>query len=303
MSQFLRQKICLYRLSPVSIDLIEPNLYLGSRSAAEDPETLKKYNITHILTIDDIPLPDEFTKKQNLTTKCICLSDQPREDLLSHLDDTYAFISEGLSKGSVLVHCFFGVSRSASLVIAFIMRKHHMPYERAFEKVRRRRNRVWPNTGFVTQLRLYQEMGYKVDSLYPNYKIYRLHKVANQVRKVRAVPHDCMDVIQDDPGLAPLAPEAKVFCCKGCSRVLADESHLIPHMHQGEICNLLYFVFPIAWMDCCKTVERGLCCPKCNAEVGSFNWNVAIRCPCDATKNPAFCLKPDGVKFIKVSKL
>ena len=167
MSQFLRQKICLYRLSPVSIDLIEPNLYLGSRSAAEDPETLKKYNITHILTIDDIPLPDEFTKKQNLTTKCICLSDQPREDLLSHLDDTYAFISEGLSKGSVLVHCFFGVSRSASLVIAFIMRKHHMPYERAFEKVRRRRNRVWPNTGFVTQLRLYQEMGYKVTHCTP----------------------------------------------------------------------------------------------------------------------------------------
>ena len=38
-------------------------------------------------------------------------------------NDTYQRIDEGLSKGGVLVHCAAGVSRSASTVIAYIMRK------------------------------------------------------------------------------------------------------------------------------------------------------------------------------------
>ncbi|XP_063918437.1 dual specificity protein phosphatase MPK-4-like [Zophobas morio] len=288
----------------ISIDLIEPNLYLGNRSAAKDRETIKKYNITHILTIDQTPLPHEIVKNENLTTTFICLGDQPEDDLLYHLDDTYAFISKGLSKGCVLVHCFYGVCRSASTIIAFIMRKHHVLYKEAFERVQEQRNKVCPNTGLIAQLKLYQEMGYKVDSSYKNYRIYRLQKVANQVREMQLVPQECKDIIQKDPGLGPVAPRANVYCCKECSRVLADESQLIPHKtHQAEVCNMAYFVFPIDWMDCCKILQRALWCPQCNVNVGSFNWNIGIRCPeCHNAHIPAFCLTPARVEFIKGCK-
>lgn len=48
-----------------------------------------------------------------------------------------------------------GISRSASLVIAYIMRKYKCGYEKAYNKVKDRRNIINPNAGFVMQLKQY----------------------------------------------------------------------------------------------------------------------------------------------------
>jgi len=55
------------------------------------------------------------------------------------------------SRGKVLVHCVAGLSRSATLVIAYLMIKHHMPLSQALNTVRRRRE-IFPNDGFLQQL-------------------------------------------------------------------------------------------------------------------------------------------------------
>lgn len=52
----------------------------------------------------------------------------------------------------MLVHCGAGVSRSAALVIAYLMRRFTWPAERAREHARARRSLVNPNQGFWRQL-------------------------------------------------------------------------------------------------------------------------------------------------------
>jgi len=54
--------------------------------------------------------------------------------------------------GKTLVHCVSGVSRSASLCLAYLMKHERMPLRRAFAHLKSRRPSIRPNTGFFTQL-------------------------------------------------------------------------------------------------------------------------------------------------------
>lgn len=67
------------------------------------------------------------------------------------------FISNGLHHGGVLVHCQKGVSRSATAVIMFLMRKANMTMNQAMILCKRRRHVVDPIPSFLTQLRTYEE--------------------------------------------------------------------------------------------------------------------------------------------------
>lgn len=110
---------------PISLDNIDSRLYLGTQSkhilgnnwwnsfnkwflgnvsAAVDVDTLNKYGITHILTLDTCPLPRSITELPHINVKFIHIVDQSKEDLLSHLEETNKFIDEALENGTVLVH-------------------------------------------------------------------------------------------------------------------------------------------------------------------------------------------------------
>jgi protein-tyrosine phosphatase len=54
------------------------------------------------------------------------------------------------------VHCYAGRSRSATVVIAWLMRTRHLSMDDAFALVRSKRELVHPNVGFVSQLRDYE---------------------------------------------------------------------------------------------------------------------------------------------------
>lgn len=55
----------------------------------------------------------------------------------------------------MLVHCYAGVSRSSSFVIAYVMNKYNMKYDDAKEKVKKHRACIHPGDGFVRQLQFY----------------------------------------------------------------------------------------------------------------------------------------------------
>lgn len=153
------------------MNTIIPNkLYLGAYdSIFEVPLTSYIYEkhpvmITHVLNVTkDLPyyhqqcevnalLQDaSSTKTQgNVTYKRISIDDHESEDIGRHFVDAVRYIDQG---DVVLVHCFAGVSRSASVVIAYMMYHKEWTYEEAYEYVKFKRPMVEPNQGFVRQLK------------------------------------------------------------------------------------------------------------------------------------------------------
>lgn len=78
---------------------------------------------------------------------------------------------------------YFGVSRSSSVVIAYLMKSRHLEYGAAFEFVKSKRRFVQPNNGFIGQLKLWQFMGCHIDVDCVKYKLYRLRLAGEQMRK------------------------------------------------------------------------------------------------------------------------
>ncbi|XP_061386165.1 dual specificity protein phosphatase MPK-4-like [Musca vetustissima] len=215
---------------PISLDEIEPGLYLGNLTAATHMETLRSFNISYILTLDSIPLPQHITEASFLTTKYIHIADMPKEDILHHLNTCYDFINEALTTGhNILVHCYFGVSRSSSAVIAYIMKRHNMDYNTAYDFVKSKRRFVQPNAGFAAQLKLWHRMGCNIDPHYQKYKIYRLRLAGDQVRKAKILPPNFNDLIKPDPAITQENPEPIVYRCRKCRRVLASKSNVLQH--------------------------------------------------------------------------
>ncbi|XP_017493105.1 PREDICTED: dual specificity protein phosphatase 12 [Rhagoletis zephyria] len=158
----------------------------------------------------------------------------PKEDILHHLDTCTDFIREALAQnGNVLVHCYFGVSRSSAAVIAFIMKQHDVEYQAAFDLVRSKRRFVQPNPGFVSQLKLYRRMGCKIDAQYQRYKLYRLRLAGEQVRKAKILPQSFNSLIKSDPAVTQENPEPIVYRCRKCRRVLASKSHVLLHNNKS----------------------------------------------------------------------
>lgn len=85
--------------------------------------------------------------------------DDEKTNLLKHWDNTFRYISQAKNDGSkVLVHCKMGVSRSASVVIAYAMKAYDWSFSQALDHVKKQRNCIKPNKNFLTQLETYQGM-------------------------------------------------------------------------------------------------------------------------------------------------
>lgn len=85
--------------------------------------------------------------------------DDEKTNLLKHWDNTFKYITRARKEGSkVLVHCKMGVSRSASVVIAYAMKAFSWNFDQAMIHVKRKRNCIKPNKSFLSQLETYEGM-------------------------------------------------------------------------------------------------------------------------------------------------
>jgi dual specificity phosphatase 12 len=105
---------------------IQDRLYLGNLQAAQDLQLLKREGITHILQVAGGIKP-MFPK--DFKYKVIDVADQSSINLIRHFPACISFIREGLARGGILVHCYAGVSRSSSMVIAYLMQDKNMTFQ------------------------------------------------------------------------------------------------------------------------------------------------------------------------------
>ena len=127
---------------------------MGDIASAYNKRKLKELGITHILCtilgVDPV-YPKDFKYKN------IYLRDVSSQIIMDYLDECSDFIQEAKeSGGKVLVHCMCGISRSASMVIAYLIAKKQMRFEMAMSHVQTRRPIAKPNAGFQQQLINYE---------------------------------------------------------------------------------------------------------------------------------------------------
>lgn len=143
-----------YASAFVSIAQLNDHLYLcGAR--AVNATALHELGVTCVVNATvELPnltcVPDvEFVK--------VSVDDTPYADLGSHFDGIADKIDEvHRGGGRTLVHCVAGVSRSASLCIAYLMKHVGMTLRDAYDHVKERRPIVRPNNGFFRQLVEYE---------------------------------------------------------------------------------------------------------------------------------------------------
>ena len=104
-------------------DIVEifPNLFISNYSTSTNKTLLQNLGITHIFTINSFfnpPFPTDFAYH------FFPAYDDSREDITQYFDQ-FAYLARGIlldKSNKILIHCQVGRSRSATLVLAFIMR-------------------------------------------------------------------------------------------------------------------------------------------------------------------------------------
>lgn len=130
---------------------IVPNLFLANYLVANDIELLKALGITHIINCS-IEHPNYFPN--DFIYLRVPIYDHTSENIMKYFDETFEFIQKSKK---VLVHCHAGISRSSTIVIAYLMKKYSKDFRKVLKYVKNIRNIVNPNEGFRLQLECYEE--------------------------------------------------------------------------------------------------------------------------------------------------
>ncbi|KAL9061088.1 MAG: hypothetical protein Q9162_000233 [Coniocarpon cinnabarinum] len=141
-----------------------PHLYLGNLQHAMNSDLIQALGITRVLSVGEPVnyVPDSAAAKAIEVIHILGVQDNGVDALRPEFERCLAFIDEaeqevketGGRRGKVLVHCRVGVSRSATIVIAAVMKKLNLSFPRAYCYVRARRLNVivQPHLRFVYEL-------------------------------------------------------------------------------------------------------------------------------------------------------
>ncbi|OQR68473.1 dual specificity phosphatase [Tropilaelaps mercedesae] len=114
------------------------------------PENLKKHGITFVVNVTNDLIDDAVPGVRYTRYAAV---DEPTQDLKKYFHQAADAIHDAIrAGGKVVVHCMAGVSRSCSIVLAYLVKYRNMTLREAFKFVRERRSIVHPNYGFFRQL-------------------------------------------------------------------------------------------------------------------------------------------------------
>ena len=136
-----------------NIDKITDNIYLGKVDGLKDKDYFKAEKITSILSlIENVP---EVDKELNINHKKIHIDDLYSENIIKYFKECIDFIE---TSEKIFIHCECGVSRSATIVIAYLMWKTHSTFNEAYLFVKKTRPEIDPNNGFRKQLNIFHKL-------------------------------------------------------------------------------------------------------------------------------------------------
>jgi len=137
------------------------NLYLSSAEPAQNLTLLKQLHINSILNLTGYKYNSNSLRyKPNyppeITVLHIKIADEMDTKICDYFDEALCFIHNIIgnnnSSNRILVHCEAGISRSATIVIAYLMKYHHKSLKSAYNFVKQCKSNVGPNKNFFKEL-------------------------------------------------------------------------------------------------------------------------------------------------------
>uniref|UniRef100_A0A1I7XXE9 protein-tyrosine-phosphatase n=1 Tax=Steinernema glaseri TaxID=37863 RepID=A0A1I7XXE9_9BILA len=213
--------------------------------------------ITHVLTISEAPITDE-RKVEGVSYMFVFALDNPQQDLLKNnlLESALNYIDDAIKGGgNVLVHWYVvtvsnlpdfddssegGVSRSVTVVAAYLMRKFEWTADKAILFIQDLRI-ADPNSGFVGQLNMFRAMG-----------------CSPWLRSTATGTLDGVRRLDDKQA------HRRKFKCRRCREPLFYDTNLMEHGPESrfgpttseEKCNFGYLITPMEWMKLRTNEEK-----------------------------------------------
>jgi dual specificity phosphatase 12 len=176
----------------------------------------------------------------------IDLEDDDEANLLQHLPSALDFISQALrttaaatscaepqtsppgKQGSaaavVLIHCVQGVSRSASLAIAYLLHTNKsLDPDSALELLKKSHPSAAPNSNFMNQLHLFHCMNCTLDPSYVPYRRFLATQAAVNYHNTGTVDAAALNM----PSIGDGKGQATLYRCRKCRKLLATSDNVL----------------------------------------------------------------------------
>ena len=144
--------------------IIKNGIFIGNvhsvigNYSTNDDDILSEINIKVVISAlteeeyEDYMIGDQDF--HNIEWIRLVIDDDKDEKISQYFFEVHNIINKALAENKkVIVHCAAGISRSSSLVIAYLMIENRWLYEEAYNYVKSKRSIINPNIGFVKQLK------------------------------------------------------------------------------------------------------------------------------------------------------
>mmetsp|Transcript_19833 Transcript_19833/g.34055 ORF Transcript_19833/g.34055 Transcript_19833/m.34055 type:complete len:392 (+) Transcript_19833:403-1578(+) len=223
---------------------LQPYFVSGRKSRSQSQQSIE----------NDIPEDTVPQAKPKFRSLIINLMDEDDENLLRVIPRGISFIKSSIKKQKrkVLVHCMAGMSRSASMCIAYLLNtKKFESLDAALSDVRSKWSRAWPNAGFLFQLHLYEKLGapselrrlkYVISDDEKAYRLILLHRwrrLFQEQSKSDSFPLDDLDVESNRSLQCPkrllatlnypeqnVKPPEYFLRCRNCRTLICSSHHV-----------------------------------------------------------------------------
>jgi protein-tyrosine phosphatase len=131
------------------------NIYLGNAYNSSNYSVIKNNNIKYIINVTK-ELPNYY-EKNDINYYRIPISDNCEHHISIYIQDAMKFIEQTQSNnnGNILIHCYMGSSRSASIILAYLVYKYKYDIDKAIDFIKNKRNIVNINLNFIDDVRNY----------------------------------------------------------------------------------------------------------------------------------------------------
>ncbi len=130
---------------------ILPNLFLGN---GQSPDFVGQMKVKNVLSL--IKSGGAFNVPAGINHIITEVHDCASRENYLKLDELADTIKQGVDNGGILVHCSMGASRSATAVLAYLIKYHNLDLEQALAVARDTRTLVQPNAGFIMSLSVFE---------------------------------------------------------------------------------------------------------------------------------------------------